>query len=55
MEPRLSVCKPDHGRPLFIFGQDETAIKQHIYSNKCWYDHLGQDELDEITRQRTRE
>ena len=41
MEPQLSVRMPENVRPVIIAGQDESVIKQNIYPNRTWYNHLG--------------
>ena len=45
MDPQLSVRKPPDANEMVIMGQDETAIKQHTYSNRCWHDHKGATKL----------
>ena len=45
IEPQLSWRKDPNVRPKIIFGQDETVMKEHTYSNKCWHDPTGATEL----------
>ena len=45
MVPGLSVRKPMDVRPKIIMGQDETVVKQHTYSSKCWHSPSGASQL----------
>ena len=41
MEPQLSVRMHENAISVVIAGQDEPVIKQNIYPNRTWYNHLG--------------
>ena len=41
----LSVRKPEGTRPVIIIGQDESVVKQHSFSAKCWQGVGGERKL----------
>ena len=38
----LSICKPQHQKPLMIFGQDESVFNQFLLKPKQWVAPQGQ-------------
>ena len=45
MRAGLSVRKPLNSRPIIIYGQDETVLKQNSFSKSCWHNPNGASQL----------